>query len=110
MAKIKDDRYEIIENDIEKIQMKPSQYIGALGTDASMHLSKECINNAWDEVINPLAVGKDVTITLDEKTGMLTVSDNSRGIPFDILKDVLTIIASSTKFNRDSGGTAGYLI
>lgn len=107
MAKIKDDRYEIIENDIEKIQMKPSQYIGALGTDASMHLSKECINNAWDEVINPLAVGKEVTITLDEKTGMLTVTDNSRGIPFDILKEVLTIIASSTKFNRDSGGTAG---
>ena len=67
MVKIRDDHYEVIFNDIEKIQMKPSQYIGALGRAAAMHLSKEIINNMIDEVISPFAVGKEITIYLDEK-------------------------------------------
>lgn len=108
MAKIKDDHYEVIYNDIEKIQMKPSQYIGALGKAAAMHLSKEVINNAIDEVISPNAVGKEVIIYLDEKENTLSVSDNSRGIPFDMIESVCTIIASSTKFTREnSADSAG---
>ena len=108
MVKIRDDHYEVIFNDIEKIQMKPSQYIGALGRAAAMHLSKEIINNMIDEVISPFAVGKDVTIYLDEKENTLSVSDNSRGIPFDMIENVCTIIASSTKFTREnSADSAG---
>lgn len=103
---IKDDAHEITINDIEKIQLKPSQYIGTLGSEACMHLSKEVINNAWDEVINPNAIGKTVIIHLDEKKNELTVMDDSRGIPFEILESMLTIISASTKTYRDCGGTS----
>lgn len=108
MVKIKDDHYEVIINDIEKIQMKPSQYIGALGRAAALHLSKEIINNAIDEVISPNAVGKEINIYLNEKENTLSVTDNSRGIPFDMIDSVCTIIASSTKFTREnSADSAG---
>lgn len=108
MTKIKDDVYEIVENDIEKIQVKPGQTIGNLGSDGAMHLTKELCNNAWDEVTSPNAIGKHVIIHLNEAKNEITVSDDSRGIPFNIVEQVCTIIASSTKFYRDSSqGSAG---
>lgn len=104
MTQIKDDKFEKAENDIEKIQTKPSQYIGPLGSMGALHISKECVNNAIDECINKYSNGNHIEILLDENTNTLTVKDNGRGMPFNIMEDACTILQSSTKFTREGGG------
>ena len=106
MTQFKDDKYEIVEVDIEKIQTKPSQYIGTLGSEGSLHLSKEAINNAIDECINKNSPGKVVDIFFDELKNEISVSDQGRGIPFDIMIQVCTILQSSTKFTREQGSAS----
>lgn len=101
---IKDDKYEVVIEDVAKLQTKPSQFIGALGSAGSLHLVKEAVNNAIDECISPQAMGKDIKIHFVEKDNTITVIDNSRGIPVEVLVDVFTILTSSTKLRRQQGG------
>lgn len=104
MTQIKDDKFEKAESDIEKIQTKPSQYIGPLGSMGALHIAKECVNNAIDECINKYSNGNHVEIFLDESTNTFIAKDNGRGMPFNIMEDACTILQSSTKFTREGGG------
>lgn len=98
---IKDDVYQIIEDEFKQVQISLGMYIGKKGTLAALHLLIETTNNAIDEVSNPLALGKIITITFDERNQVFGVADNSRGIPFDLMVNVSSKKHSSTKFNRN---------
>ena len=102
-SKFIDDKIEHIEDDIEKIRTKTSMYISYLGSQGSLHLAKEIINNSIDECINTNSPADFIEIFLDESENTLTVSDNGRGIPPDKLKIVCTKLQSGSKFFR--GGT-----
>lgn len=106
MAKIEDDIYDWREVDLEKIQEKPSQYIGELGSVGALHITKETINNAIDECTNEKSPGKIINILFAEKDNNITVKDDGRGIPFDKMEVVCTILQSSTKFTREQSGTS----
>lgn len=105
--KFTDDKRMHIESDIEKIRTKPGMYISYLGERGALHLSKEVIQNAIDECMNPQSPGNkiDVSLSLDDNT--LIVEDNGRGIPEnDVSLDILcTTLQSGSKFTR-SGNTA----
>lgn len=106
----KDDKRMHIESDIEKIRTKPGMYISYLGERGALHLSKEVIQNAIDECMNPESPGNKITVTLDTETSTLTVEDNGRGIPEkDITLDILcTTLQSGSKFTRSNNtSTAG---
>lgn len=107
MSKIIDDKHEHIEDDIAKIQTRPGMYIGYLGQEGSLHLSKEIINNAIDECINKNSPGNLIDIFLDETENTLTVSDNGRGIPDNFMEILCTKLQSGSKFVRAHGSTAG---
>ena len=50
MARIIDDTFVNITNDIEKVQAKPNMYISYVGQRAFLHLTKELVNNTgYDE-------------------------------------------------------------
>jgi len=110
MANFKDDKRMHIESDIEKIRTKPGMYISYLGERGALHLSKEVIQNAIDECMNPQSPGDKIIVTLNDDMGSLTVEDNGRGIPeTDITLDILcTTLQSGSKFTRSNNtSTAG---
>ena len=102
---------------LEPVRKRPAMYIG--GTDATgyHHLLWEILDNSVDEVINGYATRIEVTLHPDGKT--VTVSDDGRGIPVDVmpkykkpaLEVILTTLHSGGKFEQGnyihSGGLHG---
>lgn len=108
MAKIIDDKYKSITNDIDRIKAKPTMYISFIGARAFLHLTKELINNVIDENLNENSISDGAcTILYDMTENKIYVEDTGRGIPFDQLKNACTIIHSGTKMTRANGNTAG---
>src|SRR3954464_8458664 len=102
---------------LEPVRKRPAMYIG--GTDATGYhpLLWELLDNSVDEVINGYASRIEVTLHKDGKT--VTVSDDGRGIPVDVmpkykksaLEVILTTLHSGGKFEQGnyihSGGLHG---
>ncbi len=102
---------------LEPVRKRPAMYIG--GTDASgyHHLLWEILDNSVDEAINGFA--KSITVTLHKSAKTVTVEDDGRGIPVDMmpkykkpaLEIILTTLHSGGKFEKDnylhSGGLHG---
>jgi DNA gyrase/topoisomerase IV subunit B len=102
---------------LEPVRKRPAMYIG--GTDATgyHHLLWEILDNSVDEVINGFGSRIEVTLHRDGKT--MTVVDDGRGIPVDImpkykksaLEVLLTTLHSGGKFEHGnyvhSGGLHG---
>lgn len=93
-----------IEDDIKKIQTKTNLYLKSYGSKGAMHLAKEVIHNAVDEVIDPKSNGSKIFISYDRLEDSLTVEDNGRGFPeVDYPLDTFcTKLQSGSKFMRDN--------
>ncbi|HWL08271.1 MAG TPA: DNA gyrase subunit B [Planctomicrobium sp.] len=99
---------------IEGIRHRPAMYIGGTDLAGLHHLVYEVTDNVLDEYANGYATVMNVQINGD---GSITVSDDGRGIPVDIMKEkgkpaievVLTEIHAGGKFDRKAYavGTGG---
>lgn len=108
MTKIVDDVFNNITVDVEKVQTKPTMYISYVGSRATMHLTREIINNSIDEIENPHSISDGlIKVFYVESENMIYVEDTGRGIPFDELENACTILHSGTKMDRKYGNTAG---
>ena len=100
----KDDEFIQIESEFEQIQQCMGMYMAAVEEAAVIHMSKEIINNSVDELTNPEVVSRIknrvIDVIIDEVSREITVMDNGRGIPFDVLISVFTKKHGSTKFGR----------
>lgn len=99
---------------IEGIRHRPAMYIGGTDSSGLHHLVYEVTDNVLDEYSNGFATLAAVTIHGD---GSITISDDGRGIPVDLMKDkgksaleiVFTEIHAGGKFDRKAYavGTGG---
>lgn len=99
---------------IEGIRHRPAMYIGGTDSAGLHHLVYEVTDNVLDEYSNGYATTANVTVHGD---GSITVSDDGRGIPVDMMKDkgkpalevVFTEIHAGGKFDRKAYavGTGG---
>lgn len=99
---------------IEGIRHRPAMYIGGTDSAGLHHLVYEVSDNVLDEYSNGYANTASVTIHGD---GSITIADDGRGIPVDIMKDkdksalevVFTEIHAGGKFDRKAYavGTGG---
>ncbi len=93
---------------LEPVRKRPAMYIGGTDGTGYHHLLWEIIDNSVDEVINQVATTIQVTLHKDGKTA--TVSDDGRGIPFEVmpkyrkpaLEVILTTLHSGGKFDHES--------
>src|SRR3954464_3858973 len=82
---------------LEPVRKRPAMYIG--GTDATgyHHLLWEIVDNSVDEVINGHA--SKIVVTLHKDNKSVTVEDDGRGIPVDIMpkykKSALEVILTT---------------
>lgn len=105
MAKIKDDKFTVILEDIKKMRARPTMYIGSLGDAGVFHLCKEIIDNNRDECIKPDSPGNTIRIEMTDKE--ITTSDNGRGIPTNMLRVVHETNQAGSNMTRAGGMTAG---
>lgn len=96
---------------LEAVRKRPGMYIGTTGPAGLHHLVWEIVDNSIDEALAGYC--NEIVVTIN-KGETITVSDNGRGVPVDVVKKsglsgvetVFTILHAGGKF----GETGGYKV
>ena len=99
----KQDKINILDNDLDAVRQLPDVYIGALGNHGFKNMYREIIQNSLDEIIKGNTLDKNVIVSFDSRTKTVIVEDNGQGIELDKLAKVFSVLHSSSNYNKKEG-------
>jgi DNA gyrase subunit B len=101
---------------VQAIRHRPAMYIGSTALSGLVHLLWEALDNAVDEAV--AGYGNQIWVEVD-RAGVVTVKDEGRGMPFDLMTYagkklpaatvLMTVPHSGGKFGEGAYKTAGGL-
>jgi DNA gyrase subunit B len=99
---------------LQAVRVRPGMYIGSTDQRGLHHLIYEILDNSVDEAMAGFCTRVDISI---DKTGLITVTDDGRGIPVDThpatgksgLETVMTTLHAGGKFGGGAYKVTGGL-
>lgn len=92
MKKFTDDVFDKLATDIERMRRRHRQYISYSNELGAKSVVDEILANSLDECRSPRSPGDSMHVIMDDRDGFITVIDNGRGIPTNILEEVYTTL------------------
>lgn len=93
-----------ITDDMTAVRTRPGMYIGPRGAAGFLNMIREVFQNSMDQMVSPKSPCDLVKVVYDMRSGgIVTISDNGLGIPFDDIVRVYTKLHTSKNYKKDKG-------
>lgn len=93
-----------IVNFVDAVRKRPGMYIGPRGSAGFLNMIREVFQNALDQLVSAKSPCDLVKIIYDMRNGgVVTISDNGMGIPFNDIIRVYTQAHTSKNFEKQAG-------
>ena len=88
---------------VTAIRQVPGMYCSGRGNVGYLSLIREIYQNAIDQVVDPTSPADKVTISYNESTLEVIVTDNGKGFPFQDMVRMITALHTSKNYTKKKG-------
>ena len=92
-----------IKDIVEQVRQTPDVFIGPLGNKGFLTMIREILQNALDEILKGVALDANISLTFDERTNAVTVTDHGRGIPHGMIGKIFGQTHTSSNYEKQLG-------